>query len=210
MKLCQLLGMEYCLCWVCCTYILSSSIVVITVNAALLGVKLCVGVFLREKQKKLKTLYKSVKLFYIRKNCKHINRLNSYIFECVCPFFPIFTEILNMYLYTYMQATTCWCVHRAVKFATGHQASYFISLMKINKRIVEQKNMIESKAPKTLHKLLYTHRHTGIYYMYLWMCIYINCNCGTLCYANKRFCGLHCLTKFRFISITLRIYVNQF
>lgn len=81
------------------------------------------------------------------------------------PFFSILVDIFRIYLYMYMQPTTCWFVQRAVKFATGHQASYFISLMKINKRIAEKKYMIESKAPKTSHKLLYIHKHThsGIY-----------------------------------------------
>lgn len=47
-------GMENWLYGEYCTYILSGSIVVITVNAALLGVKLCVGVFLWEEKKERK------------------------------------------------------------------------------------------------------------------------------------------------------------
>lgn len=147
-------GMENWLYGVCYTYILSGSIVVITVNAALLGVKLCVGVFLWEEKKE-------------RKNFRHYNTYNLNVFAV---FLNPRRHIQNILIY--MQPTTCWFVQRAVKFATGHQASYFISLMKINKRIAEKKNMIESKAPKTSHKLLYIHTHTHLG-IYVFMNVYL-------------------------------------
>lgn len=80
------------------------------------------------------------------------------------PFFSILVDIFRIYLYMYMQPTTCWFVQRAVKFATGHQASYFISLMKINKRIAEKKIWLKAKPQRPLTNCFtYTHTHSGVY-----------------------------------------------
>lgn len=57
------------------------------------------------------------------------------------------------------------------KICYGHQASYFISLMKINKGIVEQKKYDWKQSPKDLTQIaLHTHMHG---YICIYECVFI-------------------------------------
>lgn len=103
-----------------------------------------------------------------RKNFRHYNTYNLNVFAV---FLNPRRHIQSIFIYK--QPTTCWFVQRAVKFATGHQASYFISLMKINKRIAEKKIWLKAKPQRPLTNCFtctHTHKHTGIY---VFMSVYL-------------------------------------